>query len=136
VKGVFLGEPEAFYVVWDGQKSTTVSKGTPAAKFRFKINMAIQENGVMAVKIFEQGAKFYNQLKALHEEFNLETTFIKITRVGTGTDTVYTAMPTKDQVNAQLHAELAKLELHDLKEAPQPAKSVWASSDDDEQIPF
>ena len=93
VQGIFRGDLHEFYVLWENGKSREVMPGTPGAKFRFRINFVIKESTGYVAKIFEQGLVVYNQLRELHDEYELDKIVVKITRNGTGTDTTYSALP-------------------------------------------
>src|SRR3984957_4152989 len=92
-EGVFRGELCEFFILWEGNKSKIVPEGVPDSKFRFRINFVIKEGSVYVPKIFEQGIIVYKQLSALHDEYSLPETVVKITRNGTGTDTTYSLLP-------------------------------------------
>jgi hypothetical protein len=137
VQVVFRGNPYEFYVQWENGKATQCNAGARDAKFRFRINAVVSENGVMVAKIFEQGAVVYNDLKELHAEYGLETTKIKIKRNGSGTDTTYQILPLKGDLTKEQVEKLQAVKLHDLApKAPQPEPSPLPPFDSDDEIPF
>ena len=93
VEGVFRGELYEFFILWEANKSRIVPEGTVDSKFRFRINFVVKEGSVYVPKVFEQGIIVYKQLSALHDEYSLPETVVKITRNGTGTDTTYSLLP-------------------------------------------
>lgn len=99
--GIFRGDLFEFFVQWEGNRSHVVAEGDPDAKFRFRVNFVIKEGSVYVPKIFEQGSNVYRQLAELNEEYDLETTVVKLTRNGTGTDTTYSLMPLLKQALAK-----------------------------------
>lgn len=133
--GVFRGEVYEFYQKWENGKSQVVTAGTPEAKSRFRLNFVTKEDGELKVKIFEFGLMVYNQLAEISEDYDVEKTAVKITRRGTGTDTVYMIMPAKDQPNsAQMKAiEALSLNVLEHKDAP---KVEAAPDADDPELPF
>jgi hypothetical protein len=112
ISGIFRGDLMEFYVFWENGRSKVVSQDTPDAKFRFKINFVVKEGAVYVPKIFEQGANVYRQLAELHEEYDLESTVVKLTRNGTGTDTTYSLLPLlKQTITKETMALLETIEL-------------------------
>ena len=110
--GVFRGEVFEFYNVWEGGKSHVVDADHPQAKSRFRLNFITKEDGELKAKTFEFGLMIYNMLADLSEEYDLEQTAVKITRRGTGTDTVYMIIPSKGQpAENQLKAIQASLSM-------------------------
>lgn len=93
IKGVCRGEIHEFHMKWVGNRSQLCEPNDPEAKFRFRLNIIVPENGSFVPKIWEFGLTIYNQLADIAEEYDLEKTKIKITRRGTGTDTVYLILP-------------------------------------------
>lgn len=133
VQGIFRGDLHEFFVLWEGQKSKVVPEGTPGAKFRFRINFVIKEGSGYVVKIFEQGLTVYNQLAELHNEYELDTIVVKITRNGTGTDTTYSVLPLlKQAIPKETIKYLDSMELLPLSTEAAPAHEQNQSDD----IPF
>lgn len=91
--GVFRGEIYEFYSRWEGNRSRITTPDDPEAKTRFRANFVTKEDGRFLAKIWEFGIVTYNQLADLNEEYPLEDTKVKITRRGTGTDTIYNILP-------------------------------------------
>ena len=132
--GIFRGELHEYAVLWEGQKSSVVAEGTPGAKFRFKVNFVIKDGASYVPKIFEQGLTVYKQLAELHAEYDLETTVIKVTRNGTGTDTTYSLLPLlKQTLSKEVLKHLGTLELHALEQAPAGEPAAKA---DESEPPF
>lgn len=138
VVGVFQGDIYEFFVIWNpGQKPVEVSEGTPGAKLRFRLNFFVKDGPVFTPKILEGGVTMYRQLEELHAEYDLSTIFVKITRNGTSTDTVYSILPSKQQIKKEELAHIKTLKLHDLsgkKETDSSAVAPWDS--DSSEIPF
>jgi len=92
--GVLQGEIHEFFVKWLEGKSKVVTKDTPEAKSRFKINfISHDDNKQLKAFVWEFGIIIYNKLAAISEDFDLSKTTIKIKREGTGTDTEYHIVP-------------------------------------------
>jgi hypothetical protein len=130
--GVFRGDPYEFFVLWENKQATVVQEGTPGAKFRFRINFIIKmPNGAYEARILEQGSTVYKDLKAIHKEYNLEQTAVKITRQGsTMNDTHYSLMP----LRAPVTEEVGKVKLLGLIQTKppksEPAKeAIWEPDD-------
>ena len=139
--GVLRGEIYEFYQVWEGNKSHVVDSDHPQAKSRFRLNFVTKEDGELKVKIFEFGLTIYNQLAELSEEYDLEQTAVKITRRGTGTDTVYMIIPAKDQPNASQLKAIQALPLNILEHKDQPKaqanpSAVMGNGMEDDEVPF
>lgn len=114
IKGIFRGVPYIFYSKWDGQKSIPSQKGQEGAKFRFKINFVMSENGLWSAKIWEQGYSVYDQLKSLNQEYPLEKTIVTIKRQGEGLKTSYLILPAKEgAISPDVASLLEKVKLHD-----------------------
>lgn len=122
IKGVFLGEPFIYRQHWlegRSQVCTASACGSCAEgekpTFRFRLNFAVEDQGAWGVKILEQGWGFFNDLRALNDEYPLEKHVIKITRMGTGTDTRYQLMPAANSLlSGATLATVARLTLHEL----------------------
>lgn len=102
VTGLFAGEPSIFKIHWVGNKSLVCvgkelcepCQSGDKAKFRFKLNMIVKEDGVAMAKIFEGAYGMFLDLKNLHEsDYNLEDTVVTVYRKGQKTDTRYTVLP-------------------------------------------
>lgn len=147
VAGVFRGNPHEFYVVWENGKSNVVDESNPDGKFRFRINFVVKEGDNYAPKIFENSRTVYEMLKELSKEYDLETTVIKITRSGSGTDTTYSLLPLlKQALTPEATAHLAGLQLLELAPKTAPPQSMSerlgvknhapAGVDTSEELPF
>lgn len=140
ILGVLRGNPKVFYVQWEGGKSTECSKGAKDAKFRFRLNIIVNEDKQWVAKILEQGATMYSDLKALNEDYPLEETLVKITRFGQGTDTKYTVLPVppKQQPNESELKMISNIELNSLESKPKTdhSNSPEPNFDSEEPIPF
>lgn len=134
VTGIFMGDLYEFFVIWENGKSQVVPEGTPNAKFRFRVNFVMKENGVYVPKIIEQGLTFYRDLAAINEEYPLETIVVKVTRNGTGTDTTYNLLPLlKQEITKEARDHLKTLELLPLEHSQKNNDQHPAFS---EEIPF
>jgi hypothetical protein len=105
VTGLFRGNVYEFHSKWDNGKNilTSPEEGRP----RFRLNFIVKEDGALKAKIWEFPLAVYNQLFSINEEYPLETTKIKITRQGTGTDTSYMIIPLlKEPVGPQAAEEI------------------------------
>lgn len=105
IVGLFRGDPFTFRDHWTGQRSEVCPGSTDCprcaknekSKFRFHINFLTQDNHVWTPKIFAGGWTVFQSLKALHEgDYDLEKTKVSINRSGTGTDTSYNILPSRD----------------------------------------
>src|SRR5437762_12970318 len=79
VEGILKGEPVEFEQAFkEGDKP----------KFRFRLNMIIQENGALTAKILEGGVSIYNQLaEQVEAGWVLEECYTRNSRTGVGLDT-------------------------------------------------
>jgi len=146
VTGVFRGNLYEFDIHWVGNRSQECTGPEcdecmrSKKKFRFRLNFVTKENGVCVPKIFEQGWKVYRHLKAVHADYNLEKTIVKISRKGSGTqDTSYTIMPVpQHQVPDALEKQLQAVQLHDLKAVggDKPGSGREPGMDDFGDVPF
>lgn len=114
VVGVFYGDPEHANVKFDRQAKKWVKDPTA---FRFRLNLLIEDQGVLVSKIYEGGSTVYTQLRELHKTgYALPVTKVKLTRKGTGTDTVYTILPIPHgNLTPEETAKYSKVPLKDLK---------------------
>jgi hypothetical protein len=114
--GVCRGEVYEFFQVWENGKSQVVARDHADAKSRFRLNFVILEDGKFVPKIFEFGIVVYNLLAEISEEYDLEKTKVKITRRGTGTDTVYMVLPLlKEPISAKTMKEIEAVPLNILE---------------------
>lgn len=94
VRGVFIGDMFTFHIKWINGKSVESDNKDPDAKTRFKCNFAmVDDQGQLTAKVWEFAYSVFEQLKAINSEYPLETTKVKISRMGTGTDTTYQILP-------------------------------------------
>lgn len=135
ISGIFMGDVHEFFTVWENGKTKHVPEDTPGASLRFRVNFVVKEGAVYVPKIFEQSKTVYRQLSELHEEYDLESIVVKITRNGSGkNDTTYSFLPIlKQPLSAQAVEHLKTIQLlplvdHEHSQAP-------VNSDGDE-IPF
>lgn len=134
VVGVFVGEPFEFYTQWENGKPRVVPEGTAGAGFRFRLNFVVKEGPTFTPKIFENGVTVYRQLGDLNDEYEgLENIYVKITRNGTGTDTTYSILPSKQQIKKEEIAHIKTLKLHDLSGQK---SEVVGGIDPNDEIPF
>jgi hypothetical protein len=144
VQGVFRGDIKEFFIKWENGKSSEVAEGTEGASFRFRVNFLKKENQDFIAMVFEQGVTVYRLLSEINEEYPLESTVVKITRTGTGTDTTYSVLPLLKQ--ALTYKDLQKIKSVKLNELtkqkhngegyqrPEGVKNLAPGADDD--IPF
>lgn len=126
VEVVFRGTPHIFYKIWDNGKSKICDETHPDAKWSFRINAIMKENGLYIAKIWEGGVTVYNMLKDLNEEYPLETTVVKITRSGMGTDTVYSSIPLlKKQINPETFIDVKLNDLSFKKNSLPEEETNW-----------
>lgn len=136
--GVLRGEVYEFFQMWEGGKSQVVPEEHPGAKSRFRLNFVTKEEGEVKAKIFEFGLTIYNQLAEISEDYDLEQTAVKITRRGTGTDTIYMIIPAKEQPSASQLKTIQAIPLNPLehKEAVKNHAPQTTASDDSDNLPF
>lgn len=120
VVGVLSGEPKLEYVVWVNDKGkktkTVVPEGTKDSKFRFLVNLAVKgKDGKWEAKVLEQGKSVFNAIKKLRNVgYNLNDTFIALSRSGTGLETEYSLVTLPTKLSDEDKAQLATLELNEL----------------------
>ncbi len=119
VTGFFSGDIKEYFVLWNQGQSAIVHGNTPNAKFRFKVNLIVNENGVLTAKIFEGGSVVYRQLQAINNEIPLETIRVKITRLGEGKETQYQIFPmSHEKLSPQALEKLKAVSLLPLDSQP------------------
>ncbi len=149
VIGVFRGsEPYAFYMKWEAGKSHEVAPDEPGAKVRFRVNFVCQDNGKYVAKVWEMAQITYNKLADIASSgWDVEKTFIKVTRKGMLTDTEYFLTPLKEPPNPQTMKviEAVVLNILDGKQAEKkvenftpkfgggPDEAPWPDTD---EVPF
>lgn len=138
ITGIFAGEPQEFFIVWDQGKAKEVSPDSPGAKMRFRINFIVKNGAAYEVKVLENSGTVYKQLAELHKEYDLSTIVVKITRNGTGLETTYNIFPLiKQQITPEVAAHLKTLELHQFGVKPnKQAQHIDAAFDSQQEIPF
>lgn len=135
VKGVFRGDVYSFYQVWpQGGQKQIFDKPTAGASARFKINFVVHEGGKFVAKVWEFGITVNNLLADLAEDYDLETTKVRITRRGEGKNTEYSIIPiAKEKLTPAILAEIEAVELQSLKAAAAPPPS---GKFEDDEVPF
>lgn len=139
IVGVPRGEVYEFFQVWEGGKSQVVSEDHPNAKSRFRVNLVVHEDGEFKARIWEFGLVIYNQLADIASEYDITQTKLKITRRGTGTDTVYMILPIlKEPINAKALKAIEAVPLNILEHKQSEPKVVknHAPGGDDMELPF
>ena len=145
IKGIFQGTPFIYQQHWTqtpfGRRSA-VCTGTGCqycaqgdrAKFRFRCNFLVVENGMWTAKIYEGGKSVYEALAEQGTDYDLSKTLLKISRKGSGMDTTYSVVIAPP--NAQPTAETLKqvqavtlLELDPTKEDTADASTDFAPAD-------
>lgn len=137
--GVPRGEVYEFYQKWENNRSKVVDANDPDGKSRFRINFVVQEDGKFVPRILEFGLTVYNQLADIAEEYDITQTKLKITRRGTGTDTVYMVLPLlKEPIPAKVMKQIEAVPLNILEHKDKPAAAEVNGSglSDHEEIPF
>ena|SRR3990167_8325293 len=106
VSGILVGDPHEFYKAF---------KEGDEPKFRFKVNMVIQENGMYTAKILEMGASVYKALADLQDEgWDLDKTIVSISRKGTMLQTEYSVVPKPVTLSQEQLDKIKGVRLHDL----------------------
>lgn len=113
VVGVFKGDPETFYRIYEDGKYKIVPKSDVNGKFTFQMNVIIRENEELVAKLFQGNWHNLEDLKALHKEYNLEETCIKISQTGERQSKRISFMPMIKQKPDQ--DEIKKIKLLDAK---------------------
>jgi hypothetical protein len=80
------------------------------------------------MQIWEMSNDTFKDVVALIEKYGPNRP-IEVKREGTGTKTVYRALPEKDDISADLAAEIAKAEKHDLKKDDDDESTDMSSHD-------
>lgn len=136
------GEIYEFFQIWENGKSRLVGGSEPGAKSRFRMNALTKEDGELKARIFEFGLTIYNQLAEIADDYPIDKTAIKVTRRGTGTDTMYMLIPAKEQPTPAQLKSMAEIPLNILEHkeaAPQPKVKNFAPGAEDEdsdEVPF
>lgn len=135
VMGIFKGDIHVFYVKWENGRSKECDKDDEGAKFRFRVNFVVKDGDGYTAKIMEQGAMVYNDLKSLHDEYDLEETVVKMTRNGSGTDTKYNILPVKKQPDAKTFKIINSIALNELDPKKKDDETPNFDSEDSD-LPF
>ena len=125
ISGVLSGDFYTYRDHWTGARSEVCSgagcahcKAGLKAKARFRINILVKNGEAFTAKILNGGSTMYEQLRALNEDYPLESTVITIQRNGVGMDTSYNFLPAKDgAVTPKMKEALDKVSLLDLNHA-------------------
>lgn len=127
IRGVFVGEVHHFYIKWVGNKSVEATENDPDGKVRFRCNfIAPASDGVLAVKVWDFPYSVFIQIKGINAEYPLEKTKVKITRLGSGTETQYQIMPLlgqKDILTDEQLSAIKSLQLHQLDKKSKKTES-------------
>lgn len=111
VQCMVVGEPYGFYQIYPEKKE--YADWVPGSSFRFKINVAVLENGAFTMKIFNQGVTVAKTLRKFLQKLGPNTLF-EIEREGSGKDdTVYHIIPMGPVSPEQLE-QVKKLKSHNL----------------------
>lgn len=142
VTGVFRGEIHEYFMKWVEGKSVPCQMGEPGAKIRFELNFVTFKDGRFKAFVWSFPQTVYNMLASVNEEYPLQTTKVKISRKGTGTDTEYHILPLlKEPLAGQTLHQIEATELNILdkpkahNEAVPPDNIPWPEGDEAE-IPF
>jgi hypothetical protein len=134
VCGCFVGEPHVREVIWTGEHYEAFVDGNPKHKgkrptLRLAINFYIpagEEGEPAALKVIEFSSMAVKDLLKLRDKYGFGTWKFEVERQGGPNDpkTKYRILP-DDKIDTELRAELAQLELHDLK-------ALLSGDDDDD----
>jgi hypothetical protein len=87
----------------------------------------------LSAKVWEFGLTVYNQLAELSEDYDLETTKLKISRRGEGKNTIWSVIPlAKEKLTPAMLAEIEAVDLNILGAAPAASEPA----DDASEVPF
>jgi hypothetical protein len=142
---VLQGTPFDFKQHWENQKPILCTQDDKCkycdrnlkAKFGFRVNAIITENGTATAKILSGGWKLYESLMDLNQEFPLEKNAIKVSRKGSGmNDTRYSVVPSPVALTEEQLAKIKAVKLLDLTnfESPKETKEMRTGIDSD--LPF
>jgi hypothetical protein len=122
-----------FYKVWKDGRTHVVAPLTPNAKERFKINFVVFEDNKFKALVFEFGVSVNNQLFELSQEYDLEKTKVKITRIGEGLKTLYSITPLdpiKHPISKEKLKEIEAVQLNILNAQPLEVEAELAQGDE------
>lgn len=132
---IFVGAMAVHYVVWNEGRSAAAQKGTPGAKPRFKINALVKDGTSYVAKVFEMNKTTGQQIADLAKEYTLEETVVKISRNGTGKDTVFSILPLPKKLSKETVEYLKTIKLNKLDSSNNEGDEAF-SFDSSEEIPF
>jgi hypothetical protein len=143
IQGLFRGDIYEFRQHWSETKSDLckgddcpICKTGKKPSFRFRLNLIVKEDSNYVAKVFEQGWTVYEQLRGLHNEYDLTKTVVKIARQGEGkNDTTYTILPAKVQPPADTLKTLASIPLIPLEHGAETPQQEERDADED-SVPF
>lgn len=149
INGVFRGEIHEHFIKWVNNKSVPVGHEDPEGKVRFKVNFVTYRDNKFQALIWDFPQTVYNLMADINIEYPLETTKVKISRRGTGTDTEYSILPLlaeKVKLTQALINQIGSIALNVLDTkptTPQPQSNGWDANEpgpshfnDDEELPF
>lgn len=142
VTGIFRGEPYRHFIKWIEGKSIDADENEREARPRFKLNFITNVDGALKALIWNFSQTVYNQLAEIHDEYPLESTKLKITRRGTGKETMYSILPLlKEPLSSKQLDDIAKVQLQVLGgEVLKPKPSVngpdFPMSSGFDELPF
>jgi len=138
--GIFRGEVFAYKNYWDNEKKRSVLvdevtdeyKETHKPKSRYRLNLVVntaEKNAPakLEAKVFEFGWKMYGLLSELNKDYPLETNYIKISRVGEGLNTQWSAIPLPIKPGAETMAAIEMVKLLPLD----PKDAFWTEANTD-----
>lgn len=138
-----VGDPYEYTAAWTG-KGFVPASPSEGGKFRFRINVVEKEGSAYVMRVWEQGRTVYDDLSALHDEYGLDRTLLKVTRKGsTKDDTSYNIFPAKQQLDPATLEHIKTIKPHDLvpkgdhnSVGSQPPRDGSPMPGDDDEIPF
>jgi hypothetical protein len=133
VIGVFRGEIDIIYQVYENGRYKTVSSTDANGIFRFNVNFIVKENGMLVAKIFQGNYHDFKTLEEINSQMSLDTTYIKLTQTGERQSKRISFTP---QVKSK--PDEAKLSLVTLNILGKPNYDDMAQANDDEddEAPF
>jgi hypothetical protein len=147
IQGMFRGDPSPFKQHWVNNRSVICPgkdncqhcAGGDKPKFRFRINFVTQENGAWVAKVFDGNYGTFKLMKEMHEsDYNLEETYVTVSRSGEKNDTRYSILPVKN--NGGLKAAdikaIMQIELIPLTQEAAATGADESDDEDSEDIPF
>ncbi len=138
INGIFRGEIHTFYNKWENGKGRECAPDEPGAKPRFKLNFVTYEDNAFKALIFEFPQTVYNQLADIHDVYPLDQTKVKVSRRGTGTDTVYMILPlVNEPISPATMKQIEAIDLHvlDTGSGPRVSGSISKAGPNWDQMP-